>query len=138
MSSRRSARWKSHSIIVLTAHSSIINVVEAMRAGATDFLVKPASAEKIRTAIASSLANGGLVGDLEGVTEAVAGAMSFKDLVGASPTMIEAVETAKRAAATTVPVLIDGESGVGKELFARSIQAESDRAAAPFIRRPEG
>lgn len=120
-------------IIVLTAHSSVSNVVEAMRAGATDFLVKPASAERIRTAIASALNNDSLVGDLTPISDALDERLGFDDLVGQSPAMLEAVAMASKAARSTIPVLIEGESGVGKEMFARAVQKASERRAKPFI-----
>ena len=106
-------------VIVLTAHASVARVVEAMRAGASDFIVKPASAERIRTAIRSALAHVEMTGELAPVKAAVATGTRFDDILGSSPAMSEAVRLARRAAATSIPVLIEGESGVGKEMFAR-------------------
>ncbi len=120
-------------VIVLTAHSSISNVVEAMRAGATDFIVKPASAERIRSAVANALEQNGMVGELEPMVESLSEDLGFEDLVGSSPAMLEVVDIAKKAATSNIPVLIEGESGVGKELFARAIQQASDRRDKPFI-----
>lgn len=120
-------------VIVLTAHSSISNVVESMRAGATDFLVKPASAERIRTAIQNALESQGLTGELRPLTEKIDATLQFSELVGQSQAMAEAVMIAKKAAGSNIPVLIEGESGVGKELFARAIQAASPRSRGPFV-----
>ena len=120
-------------VVVLTAHSGVRNVVDAMRAGASDFLVKPASAERIRSAIDNALESNALVGELEPVTERFVETLSFEDLIGASPAMLEAVDAAKKAAASNIPVFIEGESGVGKELFARAIQAASDRRSKAFV-----
>ncbi|GAB4150595.1 MAG: sigma-54 dependent transcriptional regulator [Sphingomonadales bacterium] len=119
--------------IVLTAHSSISNAVECMRAGAVDFLVKPASADRIATAICNALENRGLRDELRPLTEKLGGHLGFHELVGDGPAMEDAVAVAKKAAATAIPVLIEGESGVGKELFARAIYSASGRANSPFI-----
>ena len=120
-------------VIVLTAHASVARVVEAMRAGASDFIVKPASAERIRTAIRSALAHVEMTGELAPVKAAVATGTRFDDILGSSPAMSEAVRLARRAAATSIPVLIEGESGVGKEMFARAIHHASSRASGPFV-----
>lgn len=120
-------------IIVLTAHSSISNVVDSMRAGATDFIVKPASAERIRTAIKNALDTQDLTGELRPLTEKIGAELDFSELVGKSETMAEAVAIAKKAAGSNIPVLIEGESGVGKELFAKAIQSASGRSHKPFV-----
>jgi DNA-binding NtrC family response regulator len=120
-------------VIVLTAHSSVNNVVEAMRAGASDFISKPASAERLRSAVESALNAESAVGEIEPVRQTFVDELDFDDLAGASPATAEAVDMARKAARTSMPVLIEGESGVGKELFARAIQAASERAKKPFV-----
>lgn len=120
-------------VIVLTAHSSISNVVDSMRAGATDFLVKPASAERIRTAISNAFEAEHLTGELQPLTERIETALEFSELVGRSDAMADAVAIARKAAGSNIPVLIEGESGVGKELFARAIQSASSRVSKPFV-----
>ncbi|RMD91270.1 MAG: sigma-54-dependent Fis family transcriptional regulator [Alphaproteobacteria bacterium] len=120
-------------VIVLTAHASVNRVVEVMRAGATDFLVKPASAERIRAAIMSALDHVEMTGELAPLRAAVSTGSGFDDLLGESPAIREAARLARRAAATSIPVLIEGESGVGKEMFARAIHRASARAGGPFV-----
>ena len=120
-------------IIVLTSHSSLSTAVEVMRAGANDFISKPASAERIRTAITSVLDKDQLVGEIEAVSKALADTQGFDDLVGSCKAFLDAVRMAKKSVRAKIPVLIEGESGVGKELFARAIQKASDRADKPFI-----
>lgn len=119
-------------VIMLTAHSSITTVVDAMRAGATDFIVKPASAERIRSALDAGLQTQAFVGEIEPIltrsTEA-----GFATLIGDSPAMTSAVKLARKAATASIPVLIDGQSGVGKEVFARAIHSASDRSPGPFV-----
>lgn len=120
-------------IIVLTAHSSLSNVVEAMQAGANDFISKPASAERIRIAITSAIEQDQLVGEIEPISSSLPANFGFDNLVGSSKKFQNTVRLAKKAAQTKIPVLIEGESGVGKELFARAIQMASDRRNKPFI-----
>lgn len=119
-------------VIMLTAQSSITTVVDAMRAGANDFIVKPASAERIRSAINAGLETASFVGEIEPMRTGMAAA-GFANLIGESAAMRQAVGLAERAAGASIPVLVDGESGVGKEVFARAIHAASDRAAGPFV-----
>lgn len=120
-------------VIVLTAHSGLKTVVEVMRAGAADFIVKPASAERIKAAIEGALSDIGMTGPIAALEPESAARPGFSDLIGASPAMKEAIRLAKKAARTSIPVLIEGASGVGKEMFARAIHKESDRAAGPFV-----
>ncbi len=125
-------RWPSLPVIMLTSQSSITTVVDAMRAGANDFIVKPASAERIRSAINAGLETASFVGEIEPMRLGMAVA-GFSNLIGESDAMRRAVRLAERAAGASIPVLIDGESGVGKEVFAQAIHAASDRADRPFV-----
>lgn len=123
-------------VVMLTAHSSITTVVDAMRAGANDFIVKPASAERIRTAIEAALKTNGFVGEIAPVSGQMTGQMQghgFDNLVGTSVGMQRAVKLAKKAASSSIPVLIEGESGVGKEVFARAIHEASERSGTAFV-----
>ena len=61
------------------------------------------------------------------------GAIGFDDIISASPAMMRIIDLAQRAAQSNIPVVLEGESGVGKELVARAIQAASDRSNKPFI-----
>ena len=125
-------KWPNLPVVMLTAHSSITTVVDAMRAGANDFIVKPASADRIRTALDAALRTTGLVGEIAPVTENFA-AVGFDNLIGNSAAMKVATDLARKAARASIPVLVDGESGVGKEVFARAIHEASDRSKGPFI-----
>src|SRR5690606_36664739 len=115
-------------IIVHTAHGSIDTAINAMRAGATDFVVKPASPERIEVSINSALKIEALQGEITRIKKKVEGTLTFSDLVMRGEAMKRVIALGKRAAASTIPVLIEGESGVGKELIARAIQGESERA----------
>lgn len=120
-------------IIVQTANGSIDAAINAMRAGAVDFVVKPASPERLEVSIRSALKVEALQGEISRIKKKVEGTLTFNDLVMRGETMNRVIALGKRAAASTIPVLIEGESGVGKELIARAIQGESERAGKPFV-----
>ncbi len=120
-------------IIVQTAHGSIETAINAMRAGAVDFVVKPASPERLDVSIRSALKIEALSGEINRIKKKAEGMLTFNDLVMRGDTMTRVITLGKRAAASNIPVLIEGESGVGKELIARAIQGESERAGRPFI-----
>ena len=120
-------------VIVQTAHGSIEAVISAMRAGAQDFVVKPVGAERLQISIRNALSAGALAEEMRRISRRAQGALSFGDLVSRSETMARVVRLGERAASSTIPVLIEGESGVGKELIARAIQGASDRRGKPFI-----
>ncbi len=119
--------------IVLTASGGIDTVVQAMQAGASDFFVKPASPERILVSIRNALEMTNLKTEVGRLKKRAAGQLSFDDMVANAPAMRPVVRMGKRAAGSNIPVLITGESGVGKELLARAIQGASDRAGRPFV-----
>ena len=120
-------------VIVQTANGSIDAAISAMRAGAVDFVIKPASPERLDVSIKSALKIEALAGEISRIRKSAEGTMTFSDLVMRGEAMSRVVSLGRRAAASNIPVLIEGESGVGKELIARAIQGESDRAGKPFI-----
>jgi DNA-binding NtrC family response regulator len=120
-------------VIVLTAHGSIDTAISAMRAGAVDFVVKPAAPERLEVSIRSALKIEALAGEITRIKKKVEGTLTFADLIIRSEGMSRVIALGKRAAASNIPVLVEGESGVGKELIARAIQGESDRKAKPFV-----
>jgi len=120
-------------VIVLTAKGGIDSAVEAMRAGASDFLVKPASPERIAVSIRNALKIGTLTGEVTRLKKKTENRLVFEDLIARSSEMKQVIRLGQRAAQSTIPILIEGESGVGKELVARAIQGSSDRAGKPFV-----
>jgi len=120
-------------VIVLTAQGGIDTVVEAMQNGAADFFVKPASPERIIVSINNALNLTTLKGEVSRLKRKHNGVMGFKDLIGKSAALGHAMRLGERAAASNIPILITGESGVGKEVIARAIQGSSDRSGRPFI-----
>ena len=119
--------------IVLTASGGIDTVVQAMQAGANDFFVKPASPERIMVSVRNALEMSTLKVEVTRMKKKAANSLSFDDMVAAAPSMRQVVRMGQRAAASNIPVLITGESGVGKELLARAIQGSSERGGRPFI-----
>jgi DNA-binding NtrC family response regulator len=119
--------------IVQTANGSIDTAISAMRAGAVDFVVKPASPERLAVSIKSALKIEALAGEITRIKKKVEGTLTFNELIIRGEAMNRVVSLGRRAAASNIPVLIEGESGVGKELIARAIQGESERAGKPFI-----
>jgi DNA-binding NtrC family response regulator len=120
-------------VIILTASGGIDTVVKAMQAGAQDFFIKPASPERILISIRNALQMGDLVAEVGRVKRQVSGRTSFDDLVGDSAPMRMVKSLGARAAKSNIPVLITGESGVGKEVIARALHGASTRAGKPFV-----
>lgn len=119
--------------IVQTGQSGIDTIVHAMRSGAFDFVVKPVSPERIGAAISNALKLDNREVRARAGRRSRPGSVTFADIISASPAMLRVLELAERAASSSIPVVLEGESGVGKELIARAIQAASDRAVKPFV-----
>jgi DNA-binding NtrC family response regulator len=120
-------------VIVQTAHGGIDNVVSAMRAGAQDFVVKPVGFERLQVSLRNALNTSALKGELQRIRHSREGRLTFADIITRSEAMAAVLRTAQKAAASSIPVLIEGESGVGKELFARAIHGSSERKSKPFV-----
>lgn len=120
-------------VIVQTAHGGIDNVVSAMRAGAQDFVVKPVGMERLQVSLRNALNASALKGELQRIRHSREGRLTFADIITRSEAMTAVLRTAQKAATSSIPVLIEGESGVGKELFARAIHGSGERKAKPFV-----
>ena len=120
-------------VIVLTASGGVEAVVRAMQAGAQDFFVKPVSAERLLVGVRNALQMTQLTAEVGRLKKHVSGRTSFADLVGDSRPMRMVKSLGERAAKSGIPVLITGESGVGKEVIARALHGASDRAGKPFV-----
>jgi DNA-binding NtrC family response regulator len=120
-------------VIVQTAHGGIDVVVSAMRAGATDFAVKPVGAERLLVSLRNAMATRALEGEFARLKRSRGGALSFKDIITRSAKMRAALQAAQKSAGSAIPVLVEGESGVGKELIARAIHGSGARKGKPFV-----
>jgi DNA-binding NtrC family response regulator len=104
-----------------------------MRAGAQDFVVKPVGMERLQVSLRNALNTSALKGELQRIRHSREGRLTFSDIITRSEAMTAVMRTAQKAANSTIPVLIEGESGVGKELFARAIHGSSERKSKPFV-----
>ena len=120
-------------IIALSDGASVQIAVEAMRAGASDFLSRPVAPERLLEALAANADRRKAHGELAPVSEKLAPELSLEQMVGSSPEFRSALAVAAKAARNRLPILIIGEAGTGKETFARSIHAASLRARGPLI-----
>ncbi len=120
-------------VIVQTAQGGIETVVRAMRAGAFDFVVKPVSPDRLMTAINNALKVEAVDSATRRAGQRGGAALTFKDIVTGSYAMERAIRLAQKAASSDIPILIEGESGVGKELIARAIRHGSNRRSRPFV-----
>jgi len=120
-------------ILVLTSDGSVSRAVYAMRAGANDFIVKPAAPERLDVSIRNALALCNLSHEVQRLSREAENRLGFEDLIAFSPATRDVIALARRVARSDMPVLIEGESGTGKEVFARAIHGSSDRDGAPFV-----
>ncbi len=120
-------------VVVQTANGSMEIAIAAMRAGAVDFVQKPVSPERLEVSLKNALKIDALAGEITRIKRQANGKLTFDDLVMHGDAMDRVVDLGRRSAGSNIPVLIEGESGVGKELIARAIQGESERAGAPFV-----
>ncbi len=120
-------------VIMITAHGSERVAVEAMKAGAYDYLAKPYELDELRLVVGRALERQELRREVQGLRQQLAAEGQFGAMHGVSAPMRELFQTAERIAQTDLPVLLLGESGTGKDLLAREIHARSSRAAERFV-----
>ncbi len=120
-------------VIVLADGGSVALAVDAMRAGASDFLAKPVAPERLLEALSAHRDRRRASGELAPLSEKLAPELPLEELVGAAPDFRAALAVAAKAARNRLPILIVGEPGTGKETFARAIHAASLRAKGPLI-----
>ena len=135
---RMSAEQRPERCIVMTAYGSAENAVEALKAGAFDYLTKPVDLKQFRSVVASAIQDTpgrtrAAPGVPRGERSAASGAAALQRLVGQSQPMRTVKERIAKVASSMAPVLVRGESGTGKELAARALHACSHRADGPFV-----
>jgi two-component system, NtrC family, response regulator PilR len=139
---RMLAQQRPERCIVMTAYGSAENAVEALKAGAFDYLTKPVDLKQFRSVVASAIQDSGgamrsrTVGAVRpagGNERSTSGQAALQRLVGDSQPMRSVKERIGKVARSMAPVLVRGESGTGKELVARAIHACSHRAEGPFV-----
>jgi len=120
-------------VIVLSHGDTVSVAVEAMRAGASDFLVRPVAPERLLDALAANADRRRAAGELAPVSEKLAPPLALEQLIGAAPEFRAALAVAAKSARNRLPVLIVGEPGTGKETIARAIHGASLRAKGPLL-----
>jgi two-component system response regulator PilR (NtrC family) len=135
---RMAADQRSERCIVMTAYGSAENAVEALKAGAFDYLTKPVDLKQFRTVVASAIQEATPVAQRPRTAARASGAGgspqgALQRLVGESPPMKQVKERIAKVARSMAPILVRGESGTGKELVARAVHACSHRSEGPFV-----
>lgn len=121
-------------VVMLTANASVGNAVAALRGGAHDFITKPVKLEELRVTVQNALETRALRREVKQTRRERAGAFNFEQIIGESDAMRKAKNLARRVAESDVSaVLLQGETGTGKDLFAKAIHYASDRSTAPFV-----
>ena len=120
-------------VIVQTAQAGIDTVVAAMRAGAFDFVVKPVSPERLQASIAKAIKVETHDAASRRTRPDKQKTLTIGDLATTSPAMERVIRLAQKASSSNIPILIEGESGVGKEVIARAIQGSGSRKSKPFV-----
>jgi DNA-binding NtrC family response regulator len=121
-------------VVVMTAFGTVETAVEAMKAGASDYVLKPFSLAEMRMVIHKELDVHNLREENRSLREALGKRYAHPNIVAQSPKMQEVLATVERVAPTNSTVLLGGETGVGKDLIARAIHQKSRRASGPFIK----
>jgi DNA-binding NtrC family response regulator len=121
-------------VIVMTAHGSVENAVDAMKLGAADFLQKPFSLDHLTTIVEKVMAVQALRDENRRLREEVDGRYQFDNIIGRSAAMRDIFQTVERVAPTRATVLLAGESGVGKDMIARAIHHHSPRGRHAFVK----
>ena len=121
-------------VIVMTAYGTVETAVEAMKAGASDYVLKPFSLEEIKLIVGKELDVNRLREENRSLREALGRRYEFKNIIAHSAKMQEVLGTVDRVAPSNSTVLLGGESGVGKDLIARAIHQHSRRASGPFVK----
>jgi len=120
-------------VIMMTAYGNIDTAVEAMKRGAFDFLTKPVNLEKLEMLIQRALRSRTLEVEVKQLHERLDEKFSFEGIIGNSAKLADVIERVRLVAPSKATVLIEGETGTGKELIAQAIHQASPRARAPFL-----
>jgi two-component system NtrC family response regulator len=120
-------------VIIMTAFGTVDVAVEAMKAGAYDYITKPFNRDALKLTVKKALQFSGLAEENRRLKSELSDKADFRTIVGSSKEMEKVFEVIRKVADTEAAILITGESGTGKELVARSIHANSSRRDAPFV-----
>lgn len=119
--------------IIITAHATVETAIQALRKGAADYILKPLDFDEVLIRIENLLEHKNLVQENKYLREQIDREYNFNHIIGESPAMKEVYKMVERVSQATSNVLVTGQSGTGKELVARAIHFNSDRAEKPFL-----
>jgi len=120
-------------VILVTAFATVDTAVEAMKAGAFDYLTKPFEPEELEIVVARAVEHARIRRENARLRSALSGEFTIRGIVGRSQAMKDVVSILERIAPSDVPILVEGESGTGKDLLARAAHAMSSRATGPYV-----
>jgi DNA-binding NtrC family response regulator len=121
-------------ILLMTSIGSNEAAINAMRAGAYDYIIKPVAPERLIAALSMAADKSKELGELHPLTEKITQPLAFEEIIGSAPAFRTALAIAAKAARSRAPIFIEGEHGVGKEVVADAIQAASPRAKLPYLK----
>ncbi len=120
-------------VVIMTAYGSVETAVEAMKAGAYDYVTKPLDMTDLETKLSRALEASGLRKEIRSLSESIRSKYSIRSIVAESSCMKEMVNEVERVSETDATVLISGESGTGKEVVARALHVDGKRSKGPFV-----
>jgi two-component system NtrC family response regulator len=127
------AEYPETTTIIVTAYGTVTTAVDAMKAGAYDYLMKPVHPYELKTLVDRALENQRLIEEVRTLRSSIDQKFGFENIVGRSPALTHVLESAARVAQTNATVLIRGETGTGKELLAKAIHLNSSRRDHMFV-----
>lgn len=120
-------------VIILTSSNAVDDAVQALQKGAVDFVAKPAEMERISLAVTNALNMVNLTHEVQRLRRHRQGVVRFEDLIGCDTGLRHAVKMGRKAASTDIPILLTGDVGVGKDIFAKAVHGEGKRNGMPFV-----
>jgi two-component system NtrC family response regulator len=120
-------------VILVTAFGTVENAVEAMKAGAYDYVTKPVNMDELRLIVSRGLEHLDLREEVRNLRSSLDKKYGFENILGQSKSLLYVLDMASRAAQATSTVLIHGETGTGKELLAKAVHFNSRRKGKPFV-----
>lgn len=126
-------KYPSLPVIMLTGSKDIEDAIQAMKLGAIDFLIKPYEGDRMMVTVRNALKISTLSKEVSRLKNEKEGTFTFENIIGHDRGLAPIVNIGRKAASSDIPVLITGETGTGKEVFAKAIHGESARSGKPFI-----
>ena len=120
-------------VVVVTAYGTVRSAVEAMKAGAYDYLTKPVHPYELKALVSRAFERRNLLEELQSLRGSISQKYGFENIIGHSGALMHVLDSASRVAQTEATVLISGETGTGKELLAKAIHFNSPRRQRPFV-----